>query len=129
MFLAPPERRGRGPWERPEPQIPGVRKEPMLEQLKGTVQDIHDAIGEALLTGALGGVVCDPVTPGMRAHQATGFQGEGGRARQSALPRSPEATCGGPPLGGCLWRLEVPASQLCSRQTGCSRSPSWLLKA
>ena len=47
QFLAPPERRGRGPGERPEPQIPGLRKEPMLEQLKGTVQDIHDAIGEA----------------------------------------------------------------------------------
>lgn len=47
QFLAPPERRGRGPGERPEPQTPGVRKEPMLEQLKGTVQDIHDAIGEA----------------------------------------------------------------------------------
>ncbi|KAI4534164.1 hypothetical protein MG293_015024 [Ovis ammon polii] len=48
QFLAPPERRGRGPGERPEPQIPGVRKEPMLEQLKGTVQDIHDAIDRLL---------------------------------------------------------------------------------
>ena len=47
QFLATPESRGRGPGERPEPQTPGVRKEPMLEQLKGTVQDIHDAIGEA----------------------------------------------------------------------------------
>ncbi|XP_017917393.1 PREDICTED: VPS9 domain-containing protein 1 isoform X1 [Capra hircus] len=48
QFLAPPERRGRGPGERPEPQTPGVRKEPMLEQLKGTVQDIHDAIDRLL---------------------------------------------------------------------------------
>lgn len=48
QFLAPPERRGRGPGERPEPQIPGLRKEPMLEQLKGTVQDIHDAIDRLL---------------------------------------------------------------------------------
>ncbi|XP_070244618.1 VPS9 domain-containing protein 1 isoform X3 [Bos mutus] len=45
QFLATPESRGRGPGERPEPQTPGVRKEPVLEQLKGTVQDIHDAIG------------------------------------------------------------------------------------
>ncbi|XP_067574239.1 VPS9 domain-containing protein 1 isoform X5 [Pseudorca crassidens] len=45
QFLATPERRGRGPGGQPEPQPPGVRKEPLLEQLKGTVQDIHDAIG------------------------------------------------------------------------------------
>ncbi|XP_025124348.1 VPS9 domain-containing protein 1 isoform X2 [Bubalus kerabau] len=48
QFLATPESRGRGPGERPEPQTPGVRKEPMLEQLKGTVQDIHDAIDRLL---------------------------------------------------------------------------------
>ncbi|XP_061243038.1 VPS9 domain-containing protein 1 isoform X7 [Bos javanicus] len=48
QFLATPESRGRGPGERPEPQTPGVRKEPVLEQLKGTVQDIHDAIDRLL---------------------------------------------------------------------------------
>nr|XP_033700582.1 VPS9 domain-containing protein 1 isoform X4 [Tursiops truncatus] len=48
QFLATPERRGRGPGEQPEPQPPGVRKEPLLEQLKGTVQDIHDAIDRLL---------------------------------------------------------------------------------
>ncbi|XP_007468544.1 PREDICTED: VPS9 domain-containing protein 1 [Lipotes vexillifer] len=36
QFLAATERRGRGPGGRPEPQPPGVRKEPLLEQLKGT---------------------------------------------------------------------------------------------
>ncbi|XP_057390995.1 VPS9 domain-containing protein 1 isoform X6 [Balaenoptera acutorostrata] len=48
QFLATPERRGRGPGGRPEPQPPGVTKEPLLEQLKGTVQDIHDAIDRLL---------------------------------------------------------------------------------
>ncbi|XP_059987383.1 VPS9 domain-containing protein 1 isoform X10 [Lagenorhynchus albirostris] len=48
QFLATPERRGRGPGGQPEPQPPGVRKEPLLEQLKGTVQDIHDAIDRLL---------------------------------------------------------------------------------
>ncbi|XP_068384521.1 VPS9 domain-containing protein 1 isoform X1 [Eschrichtius robustus] len=48
QFLATPERRGGGPGGRPEPQPPGVRKEPLLEQLKGTVQDIHDAIDRLL---------------------------------------------------------------------------------
>ncbi|XP_043291488.1 VPS9 domain-containing protein 1 isoform X1 [Cervus elaphus] len=48
QFLATPERRGWSPGGRPEPQTPGVRKEPMLEQLKGTVQDIHDAIDRLL---------------------------------------------------------------------------------
>ncbi|XP_059759522.1 VPS9 domain-containing protein 1 isoform X4 [Balaenoptera ricei] len=46
--LATPERRGRGPGGQPEPQPPGVTKEPLLEQLKGTVQDIHDAIDRLL---------------------------------------------------------------------------------
>lgn len=55
QFLATPERRGRGPGGQPEPQPPGVRKEPLLEQLKGTVQDIHDAIGEVRATGRVGG--------------------------------------------------------------------------
>lgn len=54
QFLATPERRGRGPGGQPEPQPPGVRKEPLLEQLKGTVQDIHDAIGEVRATGLVG---------------------------------------------------------------------------
>ena len=54
QFLATPERRGRGPGGRPEPQPPGVTKEPLLEQLKGTVQDIHDAIGEARGAGRVG---------------------------------------------------------------------------
>uniref|UniRef100_A0A8C6C2L4 VPS9 domain containing 1 n=1 Tax=Monodon monoceros TaxID=40151 RepID=A0A8C6C2L4_MONMO len=48
QFLAAPERRGRGPGGQSEPQPPGVRKEPLLEQLKGTVQDIHDAIDRLL---------------------------------------------------------------------------------
>ncbi|XP_024591259.1 VPS9 domain-containing protein 1 isoform X1 [Neophocaena asiaeorientalis asiaeorientalis] len=48
QFLATPERRGRGPGGQPEPQPPGVRKGPLLEQLKGTVQDIHDAIDRLL---------------------------------------------------------------------------------
>uniref|UniRef100_A0A8D0TY78 VPS9 domain containing 1 n=2 Tax=Sus scrofa TaxID=9823 RepID=A0A8D0TY78_PIG len=48
QFLATSERRGLGPGGRPEPQTPGGRKEPLLEQLKGVVQDIHDAIDRLL---------------------------------------------------------------------------------
>ncbi|KAB1261003.1 VPS9 domain-containing protein 1 [Camelus dromedarius] len=47
QFLATSERWGRGPGGQPEPQTPGVRKEPLPEQLKCVVKDIHDAIGEA----------------------------------------------------------------------------------
>lgn len=56
QFLATSERRGLGPGGRPEPQTPGGRKEPLLEQLKGVVQDIHDAIGEVRSTGHVGSV-------------------------------------------------------------------------
>ncbi|XP_059987376.1 VPS9 domain-containing protein 1 isoform X3 [Lagenorhynchus albirostris] len=69
QFLATPERRGRGPGGQPEPQPPGVRKEPLLEQLKGTVQDIHDAIEAS---------VCSVRSPGW---QGTSRPFQGGRLR------------------------------------------------
>ncbi|KAB1261000.1 VPS9 domain-containing protein 1 [Camelus dromedarius] len=47
QFLATSERWGRGPGGQPEPQTPGVRKEPLPEQLKCVVKDIHDAIATA----------------------------------------------------------------------------------
>ncbi|KAB1260999.1 VPS9 domain-containing protein 1 [Camelus dromedarius] len=48
QFLATSERWGRGPGGQPEPQTPGVRKEPLPEQLKCVVKDIHDAIDRLL---------------------------------------------------------------------------------
>ncbi|XP_044617030.1 VPS9 domain-containing protein 1 isoform X2 [Equus asinus] len=47
LFLATSERWGQGPGGRPEPQTPGV-EEPLLEQLKSTVKDIHNAIDRLL---------------------------------------------------------------------------------
>ncbi|XP_044111463.1 VPS9 domain-containing protein 1 isoform X2 [Neovison vison] len=44
-FLATSEGWGRGRGWPPEPQTTGVKKEPLQEQLKSTVKDIHDAIG------------------------------------------------------------------------------------
>jgi hypothetical protein len=46
QFLATSERWGRGPGGHPEPQTPGAKREPLLEHLKSTVKDIHNAIGE-----------------------------------------------------------------------------------
>lgn len=66
QFLATSERRGLGPGGRPEPQTPGGRKEPLLEQLKGVVQDIHDAIGEVRSTGHVGSVGAVPGKAGPR---------------------------------------------------------------
>nr|XP_019596054.1 PREDICTED: VPS9 domain-containing protein 1 isoform X3 [Rhinolophus sinicus] len=45
QFLATSERWGLGPGGRPEPQTPGLKDEPLLEQLRSTVEDIHNAIG------------------------------------------------------------------------------------
>nr|XP_055161061.1 VPS9 domain-containing protein 1 isoform X6 [Nyctereutes procyonoides] len=45
-FLATSEGWGRGHGRPPEPQTTGVKKEPLLEQLKSAVKDIHNAIGE-----------------------------------------------------------------------------------
>ncbi|XP_058384518.1 VPS9 domain-containing protein 1 isoform X3 [Diceros bicornis minor] len=47
QFLANSERWGQGPGGWPEPQTPGV-KEPLLEQLKSTVKDIHEAVDRLL---------------------------------------------------------------------------------
>lgn len=55
QFLATSERRGQSPGGPPEPATPGL-KEPLLEQLRSTVKDIHNAIGEAGADGpTLGG--------------------------------------------------------------------------
>lgn len=75
----------------------------MLEQLKGTVQDIHDAIGEAPRQVGGWAATCDPVTPGMRAYQAAGFQGEGRQGQAERPPKEPRSNLRrGPPRGGCL---------------------------
>ncbi|XP_042558219.1 VPS9 domain-containing protein 1 isoform X1 [Dipodomys spectabilis] len=47
-FLAASERWGRGPGSHPEPQTPGAKREPVLEHLKSTVKDIHNAIDRLL---------------------------------------------------------------------------------
>lgn len=55
---------------------------------------------------------CDPVTPGIRAHQAAGFQGEGRQGQVERPPKEPRSSLRrGPPRGGCLCGagLEVPA--------------------
>ncbi|XP_048648644.1 VPS9 domain-containing protein 1 isoform X3 [Marmota marmota marmota] len=44
QFLAVSERWSQGPGGQPEPQSPGTKREPLLECLKTTVKDIHDAI-------------------------------------------------------------------------------------
>ncbi|XP_066098546.1 VPS9 domain-containing protein 1 isoform X2 [Saccopteryx bilineata] len=45
QFLATSERWGPGPGGWPEPPTSGVQAEPLLEQLRSTVTDIHDAVG------------------------------------------------------------------------------------
>lgn len=53
-----------------------------------------------------------PVTPGMRAYQAAGFQGEGRQGQAERPPKEPRSNLQrGPPRGGCLCGagLEVPA--------------------
>lgn len=46
QFLAISEKWSRSPGGQPEPQTPGTNREPLLECLKSTVKDIHNAIGE-----------------------------------------------------------------------------------
>ncbi|XP_058431814.1 VPS9 domain-containing protein 1 isoform X6 [Marmota monax] len=48
QFLAMSERWSQGPGGQPEPQTPGTKREPLLECLKSTVKDIHDAIDRLL---------------------------------------------------------------------------------
>ncbi|XP_023588357.1 VPS9 domain-containing protein 1 [Trichechus manatus latirostris] len=48
QFLAMSERWGLGPGGRSEAQNPGAKREPLLEQLKSTVKDIHNAIDRLL---------------------------------------------------------------------------------
>ncbi|XP_062033863.1 VPS9 domain-containing protein 1 isoform X2 [Lepus europaeus] len=48
QFLATSERWSRGPAGQPEPQPPGVKREPLLERLQSTVKDIHSAIDRLL---------------------------------------------------------------------------------
>ncbi|XP_045843429.1 VPS9 domain-containing protein 1 isoform X1 [Meles meles] len=48
QFLATSEGWGRGRGWPPEPQTAGLKKEPLQEQLKSTVKDIHDAIDRLL---------------------------------------------------------------------------------
>lgn len=52
------------------------------------------------------------MTPGIRAHQAAGFQGEGRQGQVERPPKEPRSSLRrGPPRGGCLCGagLEVPA--------------------
>ncbi|XP_047385813.1 VPS9 domain-containing protein 1 isoform X2 [Sciurus carolinensis] len=44
QFLAMSERWGWGPGGQPEPQTPGAKRESLLECLKSTVRDIHNAV-------------------------------------------------------------------------------------
>ncbi|XP_049720096.1 VPS9 domain-containing protein 1 isoform X3 [Elephas maximus indicus] len=48
QFLATSERWGLSPGGQSESQNPGVKREPLLEQLKSTVKDIHNAIDRLL---------------------------------------------------------------------------------
>uniref|UniRef100_A0A8D2DH58 VPS9 domain containing 1 n=2 Tax=Sciurus vulgaris TaxID=55149 RepID=A0A8D2DH58_SCIVU len=48
QFLAMSERWGWGPGGQPEPQTPGMKREPLLECLKSTVKDIHNAVDRLL---------------------------------------------------------------------------------
>ncbi|KAM4833953.1 VPS9 domain-containing protein 1 isoform 2-T2 [Thomomys bottae] len=48
QFLVTSERWGRGPGVHPEPQTPGAERKPLLERLKTTVKDIHNAIDRLL---------------------------------------------------------------------------------
>ncbi|XP_012512609.1 PREDICTED: VPS9 domain-containing protein 1 [Propithecus coquereli] len=48
QFLATSERWGRGLGGQPEPQTPGAQQEPLPEQLKSAVKDIHNAIDRLL---------------------------------------------------------------------------------
>nr|XP_044997729.1 VPS9 domain-containing protein 1 isoform X2 [Jaculus jaculus] len=48
QFLSISERWGRGSGGQPEPQTPGAKREPLLECLKTTVKDIHNAIDRLL---------------------------------------------------------------------------------
>ncbi|KAM9191701.1 VPS9 domain-containing protein 1 [Dugong dugon] len=48
QFLAMSERWGLGPGGRSEAQNPGAKREPLLEQLKSTVKDIHNAMDRLL---------------------------------------------------------------------------------
>ncbi|XP_062966458.1 VPS9 domain-containing protein 1 isoform X2 [Cynocephalus volans] len=48
QFLATSERWGRGLGGQPEAQTPGVKREPLLEWLRSTVKDIHNAVDRLL---------------------------------------------------------------------------------
>ncbi|XP_047385816.1 VPS9 domain-containing protein 1 isoform X4 [Sciurus carolinensis] len=48
QFLAMSERWGWGPGGQPEPQTPGAKRESLLECLKSTVRDIHNAVDRLL---------------------------------------------------------------------------------
>ncbi|XP_012578299.1 PREDICTED: VPS9 domain-containing protein 1 [Condylura cristata] len=65
QFLAASDQRGPGPERQPEPQVPGAPREPLLEQLRSTVRDIHNAIGEAggLQLGAGAAAAAEPRRP------------------------------------------------------------------
>lgn len=87
QFLATSERWGLSPGGQPEPQTPGV-KEPLLEQLRSTVKDIHNAIGEGRLRSRR--------TGGRVGRQLGWAPGGGASAWQPASP-DPQS----PPLRVC----------------------------
>lgn len=90
QFLATSEGWGRGRGWPPEPQTAGLKKEPLQEQLKSTVKDIHDAIGE-----------------GQRAHRTGGGGGSRPSSEAWALGRTGFPLVGGP-LGLVCRALSVP---------------------
>ena len=49
QFLATSDRWGQGPGGQSEPRPSGVKEEPLLVQLRITVKDIHNAIGECAI--------------------------------------------------------------------------------